>query len=99
SERIASSASCRTYASIFCMSVPSLGRDRPERRHRRCRRCRRAAVGCQDIWLGRAVTGQELLGIAPHPVLVDVEALELLLRADAQADGLLAEVEDRGARG
>ena len=61
-------------------SPPSSGRG-PERRDRSGRGRRRAAVGSQDVGLGGAVAGQELLGIAPHAVLVDVEALELLLRA------------------
>src|SRR3954453_18897977 len=99
SERIASSASWRMYASIFCMSVSALGRDGAEGRHRGCRRRRGAAAGRQHGGLGRAVAGQELLGVAPHAVLVDVEALELLLRAHPQADRLLAEVEDRRAGG
>src|SRR4029077_4156836 len=99
SARIASSSSWRLYASIFCMSGPSLGGRVPQGRDRRRRMCRRAAARGQDIGLRHAVAGQELLGIAPHAVLVDVEALELFLRGHAQADRLLAGGEDSDAGG
>src|SRR4051812_18323505 len=90
-------AGCRPRSCALLVAT-FLGRG-PERGYRRGNRGRRPPAGSEDIWLRRAVAREELLGIAPHAVLVDVEALELLLRAHAQANRLLAEVEDGDARG
>src|SRR5258706_11463675 len=71
------------YASIFFTSV-SLHGGGTGRGHGAGR------AGRGDVRLGGAVAGEELLRVAPHAVLVDVETLELLARRDAEADGLLA---------
>src|SRR5215208_7144910 len=95
SARIGSYASWRMNASIFFMRPALLGLGRGHRGDSRRGGCpdrRRRAAGEQS----RRVLGlrDELLLIAIHPVLGDVEPGVLLLGADAYPDRLLEQEED-----
>src|ERR1700680_4354917 len=46
------------------------------------------------VYVGSPGHRHELLGVAPHAVLADVEPVDLVALADAQADGLLDDPEE-----
>src|SRR4051794_31200760 len=80
--------SWRMMASIFCMALVLP----PQRDRHGLRRWARGAARRRVVLV--AGHRHELLGIAPHPVLDDVEAVALLVGLHAQADRRLDGEED-----